>query len=244
MKDFCGCVFHKRIFRRKAKNMIYYHFLKSEYAMDDLEKKRIRVSILDFLNDPFELKPYLAFKERASYNEVRKKINKKWGLLCFSKDWRESLLWGHYADKHHGIALGFEIHGGIKKVKYISKRVKIDLTKSNEENEKLFLKRLAFRKYKNWKYEKEYRMWVELNKCKKDEDSEGGYYVEFNENLKIKEIILGCRFNYERKAEKIKELAKINDVSIIIPTREEWSWFRVNPCGTKQGKFFQEFKRF
>jgi len=236
-------LFYKRIFWRKEKDMIYYHFLKSEYAIDDLEKKRIRVSTLDSLNDPFELKPKFIDKKREPYHRVRKEISKKWGLLCFSKDWRESLLWGHYADKHHGIALGFEIHGDIKKVKYISKRVRIDLTKSSEENEKLFFKKLAFRKYKNWKYEKEYRMWVELKKCKKDEDSEGVYNVEFNDDLKIKEIILGCKFNYERKAEKIKELAKINDVPIIIPTREEWSWFRINPCGTKQGRFFQEFRK-
>jgi hypothetical protein len=118
-------------------------------------------------------------------------------------------------------------------------REKLILTNSKRENEKLFLDKLAFKKYKNWEYEKEYRKWVKLEGCKKDKNK---YFIEFNNNLKIKEIILGCKFNYKKQAEEIKELAKENGILTIIPTREEWSGFRVNPCGTKKGKFFPESK--
>lgn len=80
---------------------IYYHFLSSENAVSDLEKKRIKVSLINELNDPFELLPYLRyndFKKRKLYHEVHKAVSKKYGLLCFSRTWDEPLLWGHYAD--------------------------------------------------------------------------------------------------------------------------------------------------
>lgn len=211
--------------------MLYYHFLKTKDAIDDLINKRIKVSTLDSLNDPFELKPYLAFKARGRYNQVREEINKKCGLLCFSEDWRESLLWGHYADKHRGIALGFEINENIKKVEYVLEREKIELTKDEANNEKLFLDKLAYKKYKNWEYEKEYRMWIKLEDCKKEDK---GFYFEFNNNLVIKKIILGCKFNLEENIDTIGELAKKYGIQII-PTREEWGWFRINECGKKRG---------
>ncbi|MFH1326382.1 MAG: DUF2971 domain-containing protein [Candidatus Falkowbacteria bacterium] len=224
--------------------MLYYHFLKSKHAIDSLRNKRIKVSILDYLNDPFELKPYLIAEGRSVYYKVRENLSKKWGLLCFSEDWRQSIMWGHYADKHKGIALGFEINKDIKKVKYVKYREKIKLTDDNKKNEKLFLDKLAFKKYECWEYEKEYRRWVELKNCEKDKSSKDKYYVNFNTNLKIKEIILGCKFNYgEIVVEELKELAKENGISIIIPTREEWSWYRINPCGKKQTLYFPEFKK-
>ena len=32
-----------------------YHFLSAEHALDDIEKRRIKISEIDQLNDPFEL---------------------------------------------------------------------------------------------------------------------------------------------------------------------------------------------
>jgi hypothetical protein len=36
--------------------MRVYHFLPERWAIEDLVKKRLKVSLLDDLNDPFELK--------------------------------------------------------------------------------------------------------------------------------------------------------------------------------------------
>ena len=65
---------------------IYYHFLPSYYAVDDLEGRRIRVSTLDTLNDPFEMVPYLRYrglKRRQPYHKVRREISKKFGLVDY-----------------------------------------------------------------------------------------------------------------------------------------------------------------
>jgi hypothetical protein len=139
---------------------IFYHFLSSSNAIHDLERKMIRVTRLDDLNDPFELSPWVRYRDskvRKRFHDVRKAISKKDGLLCFSGSWREPLLWGHYADKHKGIAIGFEISNyKILKVNYETERVKLELTDDREKNEKLFRDTLANVKYKKWDYENEY----------------------------------------------------------------------------------------
>ena len=50
---------------------IYYHFLSSKNAIHDLERKMIRVSQIDTLNDPFELLPYLGRTDKEQRRRVR-----------------------------------------------------------------------------------------------------------------------------------------------------------------------------
>lgn len=74
-------------------NKVYYHFLSSNNALIDLERGAIKVSLINELNDPFELKPYLRhnYTVRVQFNKVRKKVHKKFGLSCFSGKWNEKL---------------------------------------------------------------------------------------------------------------------------------------------------------
>jgi hypothetical protein len=219
---------------------IYYHFLPSEFAINDLENEWIKVSTLGELNDPFELKPYLryGFKERQPYHKVFREISKKWGLLCFSNDWNEPILWSYYAKKHTGIAIGFNIlQDQVLKVNYGSdpKRQQIKLTNDKKTNEKLVLS-LANVKYKKWEYENEYRLLVELKDCiSKDylpQEKRDLCLIKFGERLKVKEIVLGCNFDHEKEKKRIINLA-IKLTAKIIPTREQWEGYKINPCGTK-----------
>jgi hypothetical protein len=57
-------------------------------------------------------------------------------------------------------------------------------------------------------------------------------FIKFRGRLKVKKIVLGCKFDHEKEKENIINLAiKLN--AEIIPTREEWEGYRINPCGTK-----------
>lgn len=209
---------------------IFYHFLSSANAIHDLERKMIRISTLDTLNDPFELMPYLRYKdpkERKRYHNIRKEISKKYGLLCFSQSWSEPLLWGHYADKHKGIAIGFEIlRDEILKVDYNPDpiRKQFELTNDSEINKKLFLD-LAKVKYQEWHYENEYRILVKLEDCIK---IDGHHFIQFEGRLKVKEIVLGCKF--ENNKEYVDELAKQLD-SKVKRTRMEWQGYKINERG-------------
>ena len=77
------------------------------------------------------------------------------------------MLWGHYADNHKGICLGFDLwenesDGGriFEKVTYVSRRKNYDerilaIERQPQEEAQKFMKMLLLRKYKGWRYEVE-----------------------------------------------------------------------------------------
>ena len=218
------------------KNKVYYHFLSSNNAFIDLEKGAIKVSLINDLNDPFELKPYLryGYSVRAQFNKVRRRVSKKFGLLCFSGKEHELLLWGHYADKHSGIALGFQLNKSpeeIIEVEYCSKRIKYELTNNTSLDEINFLNLIGKRKYKNWEYENEYRVWVNLKECIR---INGKYFVKFDNEFILKEILLGCRHDKSNYKYIVDLAHKYN--SKVIPLREEWGGYKMLPDGRKKRK--------
>jgi hypothetical protein len=46
---------------------------------------------------------------RKASKQFRAAVNASQGLLCFGADWSSSVMWSHYADKHKGICLGFDV---------------------------------------------------------------------------------------------------------------------------------------
>ena len=208
----------------------YYHFLSSKNAIHDLERKMIRVSTLASLNDPFELMPYLRFtksKEIKRYMDIRQQISNIYGLLCFSKTWQEPLLWSHYADKHKGIALGFEVYGlNIFDVVYDPNpiRKQINLTNDIKTNKNLFLE-LTQIKYKKWEYEQESRILLKLENCIM---IDGHYFIEFGNFLKVKEVRLGSFYDYKvNSKEYILKLSTINLGAEVMPCRLERQGYKI-----------------
>jgi len=104
-------------------------------------------------------------------------------MLCFSLDWQNPLLWSHYADRHRGLALGFDVNEEkLKPVSYVETRPilkEIDIVVANS---------LLFTKYVDWHYEREARIYASL----KDQDAETGlYFVDFGDQLVLREVIAG-----------------------------------------------------
>lgn len=187
-----------------------YHFLPARWALDDLENKKLKIATFSDLNDPFELfffdmsDPAL----RRGLTETKETLALTRGFLCFSRSWNNPLLWSHYADKHRGICLGFDIPDGtVEPVTYAKNRLEVNVNRlqvlSEEELQKL-MKKLLFTKYSGWKYEDEIRVYASLDE---KDASTGFYYVEFGENLKLKEIIAGPVCSDESKR-KIKEVVE------------------------------------
>jgi len=112
--------------------MLLYHFTEAEYALDNVEKKRIKIAQLHKLNDPYELSavcaepPYGVKNRDALVNMFKENI----GIICFSEKYNCPIMWGHYADSHTGICLVFEVSGKFKnssllKVKYCKNLLKV-----------------------------------------------------------------------------------------------------------------------
>ena len=85
--------------------MLVYHFVNAHYGIEDIHKRRLKISRFMDLNDPFEfLGADLSDREfRRALKNTKVKLSESKGLLCFSESWRNPVLWGHYADKHKGL---------------------------------------------------------------------------------------------------------------------------------------------
>ena len=85
--------------------MRVHHLINIEHGLDNLKRQRIKVSRFSELNDPFELLAIdIRNKDlRAGIRARKTLVNNKEGLISFSKEWRNPVLWSHYGDKHRGI---------------------------------------------------------------------------------------------------------------------------------------------
>lgn len=91
--------------------MRLYYFTSSRFGLEAIRDKRIKVSRISSLNDPFELLAYdlRNRKQRAWLKREKKRFDADYGLICMSNNWTHPLMWGHYADRHKGICLGFDV---------------------------------------------------------------------------------------------------------------------------------------
>lgn len=182
--------------------MRVYYLTSAPFALSNLSLRRLKISRFGDLNDPFEL---LAANlenpdHRKAFAATKRQINETKGLICFSRTWSNPLLWGHYAEKHAGIALGFDIPDCLlSEVLYASGRVRIevDVTTNKLKLGEALVNRLLRTKFEDWKYEEEYRLFVQLDPATKES---GLYFMDFSADLRLMEVILGpkCELPIDR----------------------------------------------
>ncbi len=172
-------------------SMRVYNLTGALFALSNLALNRLKISRYHDLNDPFELMGVnLADKRhRKLFREAREQIDKTQGIICFSESWKNPLLWGHYAEKHTGIALGFEIPEKLLlRVRYREKLAAVQLDARTGQPTKEFIDKLALTKFKDWQYENERRLVVPFE--------ERGfrirmYFMPFSRDLQLREVVLG-----------------------------------------------------
>lgn len=179
-------------FKGARQNMRVYHFLNKQYGLKDLRERRLKVAQLEEINDPFEVLPACADADvRSRFRAFRRDVSKTVGVMCYSKSWTDPVQWSHYADRHHGLCLGFDIPDEVLfEVRYRRQRLKADfpaLTGTKEESQ-AELKRWFTTKFVHWKYEQEVRAFLILTNMVPEE---GLYYVDFDEATQLREVIVG-----------------------------------------------------
>lgn len=213
-----------------------YYFTSAEHGISNISLNRLKVARFSEVNDPFEL-----WALNTHNREIRKLVgrnkdlqNSKTGLLCFSKNWTNPLLWSHYATKHKGICLGFDLRRDeVIETVYEEKRIRIE---SSTHGAPLSIPtdiqdRLHRTKFNGWGYEEELRIYVDLSKAKKEE---GLYFLPFEEGLCLKEVIIGVRNALSLEA--IWKLTKaMNPGAVVFKTRLERRDFRI----VRDGRFFR-----
>jgi hypothetical protein len=187
--------------------MHVYKFLNKQFGLKSLYERRLKQSRIDDLNDPFELAPYDLSDPavRRAFLSVREFLGQENGLICFSASWQNPVLWAHYADKHQGLCLGFEIpkitgdgdKDIAKKVTYISRplhfpREFLDLPDSRKLK---CVDRIPFTKFEDWAYEREIRMWGRLSN-----EEDGLHFFEFEDRMRLVEVRIGASCTLPRAA--------------------------------------------
>jgi hypothetical protein len=110
-----------------------YKFRSFKYGLLALQERRLLISKLDSLNDPFESMPFDASDDyvRTFMEGSKRSIGKRRGVVSFSWRWSNPVLWSHYAENHQGLCLGFgislndEIDRNIFPIRYIGRPLKM-----------------------------------------------------------------------------------------------------------------------
>lgn len=173
--------------------MRVFYLAPAHFALSNIALKRLKLARFHSLNDPFEMLAVDVVSRdlRVGIRAKKSAIDKSEGILYFSKHWKNPLLWSHYADKHQGIALGFDVSdSSLKPVRYVARMDKVNLLseKISQEQVDVFLDRLRYTKFKDWQYEDEVRQFFDLDSLI---EQAGLYFVPFSQDLLLREVILG-----------------------------------------------------
>lgn len=174
--------------------MKLFHFISEEHAFDTIRNQRLKLSQINDLNDPFELTAVeLSDKEfRHEYKAFKTEMAEKNGILCFSRAWESPLLWSHYANRHKGVALEFEVLDSVAlSVVYRTNRYDLNFKKRNGQTpsfEKKDIQGIWLTKYKQWEYEDEVRVILRKTECYKERAM---YFYKLGQDIHLKGIVLG-----------------------------------------------------
>ena len=180
--------------------MKVYHFVSAKYGLEDLQGRRLKIARIGELNDPFEFMARASNSlERAALRATKEQQSEKTGLLCFSESWENSVQWSHYADRHRGICLGFDVpNEQIKMVTYRKSPLRFDLLRfrSDAIYAQDFSEKLVSTKFDDWRYEKEWRLYIKLDSRT---ETDGKYFYEFSGELQLTEAIVGSASTITRR---------------------------------------------
>lgn len=208
--------------------MRVYYLTGAHFALSNLSLQRIKISRFEDLNDPFELLGIDVSNRgfRVAIRETKEEINNSKGLICFSKSWSNPLMWGHYAEKHTGICLGFDIPDKLlNPVVYAKRLLKLEIEPEKElyKLSKNVVNKLLRTKFYDWKYEAEMRLFVELDH---DTEESGMYFYPFSEKLALRDVILGPRC--ELPIDGVRNIvANFNPQVRVVKSRIAFSQFEV-----------------
>ena len=174
--------------------MRVYNLVSEENAIKNIRNRRLKISTINDLNDPYELMGLQLINKdyRKVFKQRRAEFAKKFGVLCFSKSWRNPVLWGHYGDKHAGVCLGFDVPDTLlKDVNYYSslRCMESDIEVRQPQIGTELLHELLYWKFQDWSYEEETRFLVKLDTCDKDGAL---YFYPFSDDLVLREFIIGA----------------------------------------------------
>jgi Protein of unknown function (DUF2971) len=189
-----------------------YHLSSAAHAVTNIVFGRIKVARFSELNDPFELSALnLRNKKTRNLIEMHKQqIDRQFGLLCFSADWKDPVLWSHYGAQHRGICLGFDIDETIAiEISYQDRKLAQRLDENVKNIDPTLAETLIKTKFKSWQYEEEWRALVPLSDTKQEGKL---HFFPFQPRLRLREVILGSSCDFDVDA--VRELTEARNDNV------------------------------
>ncbi len=172
-----------------------YYYTSEKYGLLALQKRRLKVARIGQLNDPFE---FLAPTQKERYQRealrsLKKTLDGTKGILCFSESRKNPVMWAHYADKHQGVCFGFDVAANDSRGETLGRVTYVDNRQSWPDGPLgfTFAQSLLLTKFSHWRYEQEWRAFMDLSDC---EQCGGHYFKPFGEDLILREVYLGIEF--------------------------------------------------
>jgi hypothetical protein len=164
-------------------------YSKAEYVHATLRSKRIKLSRLHELNDPFEV--YGVYRRSkyfaARFESFRADFARDYGLICMTENDWSPVMWAHYADRHHGVCYRFDVREShLWKVSYKSELHSPDELKRCPPMEQL--RRLISTKSSEWRYEREHRVVIPLRDAIPEDSL---FFQSFSADFQLREVRLG-----------------------------------------------------
>ena len=191
-----------------------YYFTPPEFALENLQNERLKVSRFSRCNDAFELAS-LGQRNKAFRKKFRKwllEFDKRSGLLCFCRSWKNTVMWAHYADNHTGLCYGFDVDSKtFVNVQYVSERLYPNLTPDNfldHVGEDQMIDLFAT-KFIHWSYEEEVRLLVPFSESVPVGEK---LFHDFSASMVLKEVIVGPKSTI--KASTVNEVVNGKGVSV------------------------------
>jgi hypothetical protein len=174
-----------------------------------LKERRLKLSRFHEANDPFELR---IIDSRSK--EIRRVCDiisayheKNTGMICLGDNWRSPVMWAHYAEKHTGICLGFDVEDAIiNKVAYADEKLQVEfgphLPKYGLTVD--LLNKVISTKATDWGYEREHRI---MGALKVADPKTNLFYHDFGSQVQLVEVVLGHRCSWTRK--QVREMVGV-----------------------------------
>ena len=206
-----------------SKTIRGYHFTKFEYGISNIKNERLKIARILELNDPFEFRNVIIPNDEDGHKKEDwvRELDSQCGIVCFSKYYANPTMWGHYAENATGLVLGFDLASPFaKEVKY--KNQFLELSTDGEKDKRLFFaEELISTKSRDWEYEGELRIFLELRDAEFDERSKKFmYFAPFSDEMQLREIVLGPECKADKSdIEQIKRYVNHPEVEVFRTVR-------------------------
>jgi len=196
--------------RFEKAHMLLYYMTTAKWAEVILKEQRLKLSRFHEANDPFELNLIDSrdHGRRAIAKMIERYYTERTGMICFGATWDNPMMWAHYADKHSGICLGFEVEDQlVSTMNYTDQKIDVDLGPNLPKHglSADLLHKILTTKSTAWASEQERRTLAQLTT---PDPTNGLYYTDFGPQIQLHAVIIGhrCAWTAAKAVELVGEV--------------------------------------